>query len=201
MPDRSRLVSQLRYSIRSPGFVTQYARRLTHGAWLWVTLAGHVAMYRAVMRSDATRDPDDAVGSSNRDRRSARPRCPYGPGTGSLRRLETARYQGIDISPDTLRAAQRAPVGFEFHDKPPRPALVRALSFDCVPDEHRNHPRVHAHTVFTRSPPAVIESCPAKAQRVLRPDGLLFDFTVNSTRGAEAKKAAGAARGPLLPFP
>lgn len=204
MPDRPSLTRRLDNAIRNPERIAPYARRLARDAWLHLTSADHVAYYRAVMRSDAARGADVAVGSRSRERWLALGLLQFEYlrghglaasdrmleiGCGNLRAgwrfaryLDTGRYYGIDISPDILLAAQRTVVDYGLQDKLPQLALVRDLTFDFLPNEHFTV--IHAHSVFSHSPRHVIEECLAHVPRILHPDGF-FDFTFDRTDDVE----------------
>src|SRR5437764_15183967 len=61
--DRSRLAFMIRYAVRHPGRIVPHARRLARDAVLRLRNRDHVSYYRAVMRSDAARSDEGAVGS------------------------------------------------------------------------------------------------------------------------------------------
>src|SRR5437868_1498934 len=61
--DRSRLAFMIRYAMRHPGRIVPHARRLARDAVLRLRNRDHVSYYRAVMRSDAARSDEGAVGS------------------------------------------------------------------------------------------------------------------------------------------
>jgi SAM-dependent methyltransferase len=204
MPNRSSIEYQMRYALRHPSRIRPHVRRLARDAWLKLISADHVEYYRSVMRSDAARSADRAVGSKDRDRWLALGAMQFDYlvghglaagdrlleiGCGNLRagwrfieHLEAERYYGIDISPDILLAAQRTLVERGLRDKLPHLAIVRDLTFDFLPDEHFTV--VHAHSVFSHSPLHVIDECLAHVGRILHPDGF-FDFTFGRTEGAE----------------
>ena len=65
--NRSSLTFKVAYAIRNPDRITAYARRRGRDAWLWLTTRDHVSYYRAVMRSDAARSHEAAVGSKTHE--------------------------------------------------------------------------------------------------------------------------------------
>ena len=88
--------------------------------------------------------------------------------------LRPGHYHGIDISPDILLGAGRTVARQGLQDKLPHLSLVRDLTFDFLPAEHFSV--VHAHSVFSHSPPEVVEECLRHVGRILRPSGF-FDFS------------------------
>ncbi|MEV0590369.1 class I SAM-dependent DNA methyltransferase [Nonomuraea cavernae] len=201
---RSSLVHQAGYALRHPHKIVPHLRRLTRDTWLRLRTRDHVAYYRAVMKSDAARSPEGAVGSHSHRRWLALGRMQFDYlrehglkpefrmleiGCGNLRAgrlfidyLDHGNYYGIDISPDILIAAQDTIVEHGLHDKLPHLTAVRDLRFAFLPDGHFDV--VHAHSVFSHSPPEVIEECFAHVGRVMRAGGW-FDFTFDRTVGKE----------------
>ncbi len=96
--------------------------------------------------------------------------------------LDPGNYYGIDISPDILLAAQGVVGQYGLQAKLPHLALVRDLRLEFLPDGQFDV--VHAHSVFSHSPLAVIGECLAHVGRVMAPGGF-FDFTFDRTDGAE----------------
>ncbi|GAA2661674.1 class I SAM-dependent methyltransferase [Streptomyces aculeolatus] len=203
--NRTTLTHRVRYAARHPDRVPRYLARAGRDAWLRLRHPrDHVAYYRAVMRSDSAADPEAAVGSKTHDRWLALGKMQFDYlvghglrpgdrmleiGCGNLRAgwrfidyLERGRYYGLDISPDILFAAQDTVVRHGLQDKLPRLTPVRDLTFAFLPDGHFRV--VHAHSVFSHSPPHVIDECLAHVGRVLRPDGW-FDFTFDRTETEE----------------
>jgi SAM-dependent methyltransferase len=202
--DRSRLTYQAGYALRHPDRITGYARRLGRDAWLALRSRDHVAYYRAVMRSDAARSREAAVGSKSHESwlQIGQLQFDYLLGHGlkpSMRMLEigcgnlragrlfaeyldAGNYYGIDISPDILLAAQQVVAQYGLAAKLPHLALVADLTLGFLPDGLFDV--VHAHSVFSHSPPAVIDECLAHVGRVMTPGGF-FDFTFDRTQGAE----------------
>ena len=202
--DRSRLSFKIIYAIRHPGRIAGYLRRRSRDAWLRLTSPDHVSYYRAVMRSDASRSADGAVGSPSRDYwlQIGQLQFDYATGhglkpdmrmleigCGNLRagrlfidHLEPGNYYGIDISPDILMAAQDTIAEHDLLAKLPHLTLVRDLRLHFLPD--RAFDFVHAHSVFSHSPVEVIDECLAHVGRILAPEGF-FDFTFDRTDGAE----------------
>jgi SAM-dependent methyltransferase len=202
--DRSRLSYKIGYAVRHPGRIPPYARRLARDAWLGLVSRDHVSYYRAVMRSDATRGDEGAVGSHTHESWLKLGQLQFDYlvkhgltpgmrmleiGCGNLRAgrlfigyLDAGYYYGIDISPDILLAAQRTLTEVGLQDKLPHLTLVSDLKLAFLPAGHFNV--VHAHSVFSHSPVEVIEQCLGSVGRVMKDDGF-FDFTFNRTEGAE----------------
>jgi SAM-dependent methyltransferase len=202
--DRSRLAYQACYALRHPDRVAGYARRLGRNAWLALRTPDHVAYYRAVMRSDAARSREGAVGSETHESwlRIGQMQFDYllghglkpqmrmlEIGCGNLRAgrlfasyLDAGNYYGIDISPDILLAAQQVVAGHGLAAKLPHLTLVADLRLAFLPDGLFDV--VHAHSVFSHSPLPVIDECLAHVGRVMAPGGF-FDFTFDRTEGAE----------------
>lgn len=156
------------------------------------------------MRADASRSSDAAVGSSSRESwlRTGQLQFDYlvghglkpdmrmlEIGCGNLRAgrlfidyLDAGHYYGIDISPDILLAAERTLAEFGLQRKIPHLALVDDLRLDFLPDDWFDV--VHAHSVFSHSPLAVITECLAHVGRIMVPGGF-FDFTFDRTDGTE----------------
>ncbi|MGX1563284.1 class I SAM-dependent methyltransferase [Streptomyces sp. NPDC055506] len=203
--NRSTLAHQVRYALRHPGRVPAHARRAARDAWLRLRYRDHISYYRAVMASDAARSAEAAVGhnpSREAWTRIGRMQFDYlvghglrpqhrmlEIGCGNLRagrlfidHLEVGHYYGIDISPHILLAAQDTLVSEGLQSKMPYLALADDLTFAFLPDAHFDV--VHAHSVFSHSPPHVIEECFAHVGRILAPGGF-FDFTFDRTEGEE----------------
>ena len=202
--DRSRLAYQARYALRHPDRIAGYARRLGRDAWLALRAPDHVAYYRAVMRSDAARSREGAVGSKTHESwlqigqmqfdyllgHGLKPQMRMLEiGCGNLRAgrlfasyLDAGNYYGIDISPDILLAAQQVVAGHGLAAKLPHLTLVADLRLAFLPDGFFDV--VHAHSVFSHSPLPVIDECLASVGRVMAPGGF-FDFTFDRTEGAE----------------
>ena len=202
--DRSRLAYQAQYALRHPDRIAAHARRLGRDAWLALRARDHVAYYRAVMRSDAARSREGAVGSKTHDSwlRLGQLQFDYllehglkppmrmlEIGCGNLRAgrlfaayLDAGNYYGIDISPDILLAAQRVVADYGLQAKLPHLGLVDNLRLEFLPDAQFDV--VHAHSVFSHSPLAVVDECLAHVGRVMVPGGF-FDFTFDRTDGAE----------------
>jgi len=202
--DRSRLMFMIRYAARHPGRIVPYSRRLARDAVLRLKNRDHVSYYRAVMKSDAARSDEGAVGSHTHESwlKIGQMQFDYlvshglkpgmrmlEIGCGNLRagrlfidHLDAGDYYGIDISPDILLAAQRTLAEVGLQDKLPHLTLVQDLKLAFLPAGHFDV--VHAHSVFSHSPLEIIEECLAHVGRVMRPDGF-FDFTFDRTEGAE----------------
>src|SRR3984893_18924164 len=202
--DRSRLAFMIRYAMRHPGRIVPHARRQAREAVLRLRTRNQVSYSRAVMRSDAARSDEGAVGSHTHESwlKIGQMQFDYlvshglkpgmrmlEIGCGNLRagrlfieHLDAGDYYGIDISPDILLAAQRTLAEADLQDKLPHLALVQDLKLEFLPAGHFD--MVHAHSVFSHSPIEVIEECLAHIGRVIKPDGF-FDFTLDRTEGAE----------------
>jgi SAM-dependent methyltransferase len=202
--DRSRLSYKLGYALRHPARVIPYLRRRGRDALLRLKSADHVSYYRAVMRSDATRCAEAAVGSHTHEswlklgqmqfdyllRHGLEPGDRMLEiGCGNLRAgrlfidyLDPGNYYGVDISPDILMAAQRTLIEFGLQAKLPHLTLVDDLKFGFLPDAQFTV--IHAHSVFSHSPLEVIEECLAHVGRIMTPDAV-FDFTFDRTEGTE----------------
>jgi len=202
--DRSRFVFKIIYAIRHPARIAGYVRRRSRDAWLQFRSADHVSYYRAVMRADASRSADSAVGSPSHDywlevgqlqfdyatSHGLKPEMRMLEiGCGNLRAgrlfidyLEPGSYYGVDISPDILLAAQDTVAQYGLTAKLPHLALVRDLRLHFLPDGAFDF--VHAHSVFSHSPIEVIDECLAHVGRIMTPGGF-FDFTFDRTEGAE----------------
>ncbi|MER6090290.1 class I SAM-dependent DNA methyltransferase [Streptomyces bluensis] len=207
-PSRNRrsLTHQLRYALRYPERVPAHTRRAARDAWLRLRYRrDHIGYYRAVMASDTARSAEAAVGHNpSRERWAQLGRMQFDYlvrhglrphhrmleiGCGNLRagrlfidHLESGHYYGIDISPDILLAAQDTLVREGLQPKLPHLVLVDDLTLAFLPDARFDV--VHAHSVFSHSPPHVIEECFAHVGRVLAPGGF-FDFTFDRTEGRE----------------
>jgi SAM-dependent methyltransferase len=202
--NRASLPYKLRYAAQNPDKVQAYLSRLARDLKLRAAHRSHVAYYRAVMRADAAKSPEAAVGSPTRERWLKLGQMQFDYllkhglkpgdrileiGCGNLRAgwrfidyLDAGNYYGIDISPDILLAAQHTLVRQDLRDKLPHLTLVNDLKLDFLPSRHFTV--VHAHSVFSHSPIHVIDECLAHVGRVLAPDGF-FDFTFDRTEGTE----------------
>jgi SAM-dependent methyltransferase len=202
--DRSRLSFKIAYALRHPDRIGGYLRRRGRDTWLRMHARDHVSYYRAVMRSDAARSREAAVGSKTRESWLKLGQLQFDyltghglkPGTrmleigcGNLRAgrlfidyLDPGHYYGIDISPDILLAAGDTVAEFGLQDKLPYLTVVRDLRLAFLPAGHFDV--VHAHSVFSHSPIEVIDECLAHAGRIMAPGGF-FDFTFDRTEGAE----------------
>lgn len=203
-PDRSRLVFKVGYALRHPARVLPYARRRGRDALLSLKTGDHVSYYREVMKSDAARSREGAVGSHTHEswlklgqlqfdylvRHGLQPGDRMLEiGCGNLRAgrlfigyLDPGNYYGIDISPDILLAAQQTITEYGLQAKFPHLTLVSDLKFGFLPPERFSV--VHAHSVFSHSPIEVIGECLAHVGRIMTRDGI-FDFTFDRTEGAE----------------
>jgi SAM-dependent methyltransferase len=201
--DRSSLSHKIRYATRNPRRIPPYARRLARDTWLRLKTRDHVSYYRAVMKSDAARSPEGAVGSKTHDRWLALGKMQFDylvghglkPGDRMLEigcgnlpagwrfidYLDVVGYYGLDISPDILIAAQETIKEHGLQAKLPHLTPVRDLRFAFLPDDAFTV--AHAHSVCSHSPIGVIEECFTHIGRVLAPGGF-FDFTFDRTEGA-----------------
>jgi SAM-dependent methyltransferase len=202
--DRSRLTFKVAYAARHPDRIVSYVRRQARDAWLRHSTPDHVSYYRAVMRSDTARSSEAAVGSKTHEswlqigqmqfdyliKHGLKPDMRMlDIGCGNLRAgrlfidyLDSANYYGTDISPDILLAAQRTVEEYGLQRKMPYLTLTNDLKLAFLPDGHFDI--VHAHSVFSHSPLAVIDECLAHVGRIMAPGGR-FDFTFDRTEGSE----------------
>jgi len=202
--DRSRLAFKIAYALDHPDRIIGYTRRRCRDAWLGLRSRDHIAYYRAVMRSDAARSREGAVGSKTHESWLQIGQLQFDYlvshglkpgmrmleiGCGNLRAgrlfidyLDAGEYYGLDISPDILLAAQQVVAEHGLQAKLPHLVLVRDLRLEFLPDSQFDV--VHAHSVFSHSPIAVIDQCLAHIGRVMVPGGF-FDFTFDRTDGAE----------------
>ncbi|WP_157250851.1 class I SAM-dependent methyltransferase [Nonomuraea typhae] len=202
--DRSSIRHQARYALTHPDRILPHLRRVARDTWLRLRTHDHVGYYRAVMKSDAARSPEAAVGSKSHKRWMAMGQMQFEYlvehglqpehrmleiGCGNLRAghwfiayLEPGHYHGLDISPDILMAAQDTLTTYKLQDRLPYLTPVRDLRLAFLPDGHFDV--VHAHSVFSHSPLEVIDECLAHVGRVLKADGW-FDFTFDRTDGKE----------------
>ncbi len=202
--NRSQLSYKIGYAVRHPDRIAAYARRRGRDAWLSLRADDHLSYYRAVMRSDAARSHQGAVGSKTRESwlkigqlqfdyllgHGLKPAMRMLEiGCGNLRAgrlfidyLDAGNYYGIDISPDILLAAGDTVAEFGLQRKLPHLALVRDMRFAFLPAGQFDV--VHAHSVFSHSPVEVIDECLGSIGRVMASGGF-FDFTFDRTTGAE----------------
>ncbi|MFS2295205.1 MAG: class I SAM-dependent methyltransferase, partial [Actinomadura sp.] len=126
--NRASLTYKLRYAAKNPDRIKPYLARTARDLKLRVTSRNHVAYYRAVMKYDAAKSPEAAVGSRSHERWLKLGQMQFDYllehglkpgdrmleiGCGNLRAgwrfidyLDAGNYYGIDISPDILLAAQ-----------------------------------------------------------------------------------------------
>lgn len=202
--DRSKLSFKIGYALRHPGKISGYVKRRGRDALLRMKSPDHVSYYRAVMRSDAARSRDAAVGSHTRESWLELGRLQFDfavshglkpdmrmleIGCGNLRAgrlfidyLEPGNYYGVDISPDILLAAQDTIAEQGIAARLPYLTLVTDLRLQFLPDASFDF--VHAHSVFSHSPIEVIEECFAHVGRLMTADAF-FDFTFDRTEGTE----------------
>jgi SAM-dependent methyltransferase len=202
--DRSRLTYKIAYALQHPDRIAGYARRRGRDALLALQSRDHLAYYRAVMRSDAGRSREAAVGSKTHESwlqigqmqfdyllgHGLKPQARMLEiGCGNLRAgrlfidyLDSGNYYGLDISPDILLGAQQTIVDYGLQAKLPHLTVVQDMRMEFLPDAQFDV--VHAHSVFSHSPIEVIDECLAHIGRVMVPGGF-FDFTFDRTDGAE----------------
>ena len=200
--DRSRLAFIMRYAVRHPERIVPHARRLARDLVLRLRHRDHVSYYRAVMRSDAARGDEGAVGSRTHESWLKLGQMQFDYlvshglkpgmrmleiGCGNLRagrlfieHLDAGDYYGIDISPDILLAAQRTLAEAGLQHKLPHLTLVQDLKLEFLPAGYFDV--VHAHSVFSHCPIEVIDECLAHVGRIMKPGGF-FDFTFDRTEG------------------
>ena len=167
----------------------------------------HLSYYSAVGDADVASGHATAVGDINspRSRRIGKLQFSYlrrhglrpddkvlEIGCGNLRAgwrlirfLEPGNYYGVDISAEALRSAAQTVTTHELTDKRPHLELVQDMSFSSLPTAAFDV--IHAHSVFSHTPLAVIEDCFAHVGRLMKPDGY-FDFTFKRTQGREYRK-------------
>ncbi|MDJ1133169.1 class I SAM-dependent methyltransferase [Streptomyces iconiensis] len=196
---------RLLHAARHPDRLLRYVRRLTRD-WRLLRASGgdHIAFYRAVMRSDVSKDANAAVGTPSQERWEAVGELQFSYlrshgllpthhlleiGCGNLRAgwrfidyLAPGHYYGVDISPDILLAAQRVLAARGLQGKLPHLSLVEDMGLAHLPEGHFD--MAHAHSVFSHSPLHVIDECLTHIPRVLKPGGFL-DFTYNRTDDEE----------------
>jgi len=202
--NRSKISFKIGYAARHPGRVLPYAQRLGRDVWLRFQSHDHLSYYRAVMRSDAARSREGAVGSNTRESWLKIGQLQFDyllghglkPGArmleigcGNLRAgrlfidyLDAGNYYGLDISPDILLAAQDTVTEFGLQGKLPHLTLVQDMRLAFLPEGQFDV--VHAHSVFSHSPIHVIDECLSNIGRLMAPDGF-FDFTFDRTSGEE----------------
>lgn len=202
--DRSRFWFKVGYALRRPGRIAGYVKRHGRDAWLRAKSPDHVSYYRAVMRSDAARSREGAVGSHTHESwlELGQLQFDYAVshglkpdmrmleiGCGNLRAgrlfidyLDAGNYYGLDISPEILMAAQDTIAEYSLAAKLPHLTIVKDLHLRFLPDQAFDF--VHAHSVFSHSPIEVIDECLANVGRIMTPGGF-FDFTFDRTEGIE----------------
>ncbi|MFI0355318.1 class I SAM-dependent methyltransferase [Actinomadura sp. 9N407] len=202
--NRASLAYKAGYAVRNPEKVQPYMRRLARDAWLRMSTRDHVGYYRAVMKDDASRSAERAVGGRSHRHWLALGKMQFDYlaghglrptdrlleiGCGNLRAgrlfidyLEPGNYYGVDISPDILLAAHDTLGRYGLQDRLPHLTLVRDLGLEFLPAGLFDV--VHAHSVFSHSPLPVIRECFENIGRVMAPGGF-FDFTFDRTEGKE----------------
>lgn len=196
---RNRLVHLVGRGLRRPGLVVPYLRRRLRNRRLRARAGSHPEFYRAVMADDVRRKSAwGAVGTPGHDRWMALGQLQFDYltdhglephhrlleiGCGNLRAgwrfvryLDAGNYMGVDISPEILLAAHQTIADYELQDKRPVVSLVDGASLQALPAAWFDV--VHAHSVFSHTPPDVVEAYLREAWRVLVPAGF-FDFTYN----------------------
>lgn len=190
---RSTVVTHIRTGLRHSARVLG---KLLRNQSLKATSRTHTEFYRAVMASNARRDPDAAIGSDTREHWMKVGQMQFSYllthglrpdhrildiGCGNLRAgwrmiqyLDSGHYYGVDISPDILLAALKELHSQKLQHKYPHLVLVNDLRFDFLPDQ--SFDVIHAHSVFTHTHADVIDQCFASAARLLKSDGF-FDLT------------------------
>jgi ubiquinone/menaquinone biosynthesis C-methylase UbiE len=110
-------------------------------------------------------------------------------GCGSLRAghlfieyLSAGNYYGIDVSADSLIAAQQVIAEFGLQAKMPHLTLVSGLDLRFLPPS--KFTVVQAHNVFARAPAEAIGEGLAQVSRVMTRDAI-FDCTFDRADGAE----------------
>jgi len=203
--DRNKLAYKIQKAISKPDMIVPYLRRALRNRRLCSQGGSHIGFYREIMHAEATKSPDIAVGSSNRDhwmdvgqlqfdylvRHGLKPdHSILEIGCGNLRAgwrliqyLQPGKYYGIDISPDILVAGLKNIEEFQLQEKLPHLAIVENLRLGFLPSDHFDV--VHAHSVFSHTPLEVLDECLTHVGRVMRPDGF-FDFTWLLSEGAPA---------------
>ena len=215
LANRASLTHKIGYAVRHPARITPYVKRTARDTWLRLKHPDHVAYYRAVMASDAGRNPEAAVGSRSHDRWLALGEMQFdylaehglAPGhrmldigCGNLRagwrfiaHLDTGNYYGIDISPDILISAKQTLTTYELQDKLPHLTLTQDLKLDFLPVRPlRRRPRAQRLLALTdrrhRRVPGPCRPDPGP-RRLLR-------LHLRPHRG---RRTPGPARGLLLP--
>ena len=190
---RSRLITHIRAGLLHS---TKLLRRMLRNQSLKAHSRTHTDFYRAVMASNARRDPDAAIGSDSREhwlkvgemqfsyllKHGLRPdHRILDIGCGNLRagwrliqHLDPGKYYGVDISPEILLAALKQIRDQHLQHKYPHLVLVSDLNFEFLPDQAFDV--IHAHSVFTHTRADVIDQGFASAARILKPNGF-FDLT------------------------
>ena len=213
--DRSRLRFMIRYAARHPGRIVPHGRRLARDAMLRLKNRDHVGYYRAVMKADAARSDEGAVGSHTHESwlKIGQMQFDYlvshglkpgmrmlEIGCGNLRagrlfidHLDAGDYYGIDISPDILLAAQRTLAEAGLQDKLPHLTLVQDLKL-AVPAGQALRRGARAQRVLAL-PGRGHRGVPG-ARRADHEAGRLLRLHLRPDRG---RRAPGAARGLLLP--
>lgn len=197
-------LGSVRHAMQYPQRARRYLRRLRRDAVLRLRHRDHIAYYSAVVDDAIVHGEATAVGNTGRrgwneiglmqfdylKRHGLTPQHHLLEiGCGNLRAgwrfinyLDAGNYYGIDISLEVLFAAQAIVADHDLADKLPHLTLVKDMTFSFLPAAYFDV--VHAHSVFSHSPLAVIEECFSHLPRVMKPDAF-FDFTFNRTDGTE----------------
>lgn len=202
MPNtRNSILHLIRRAKNKPELILPYLRRRVRNWRIRLRTRSHPEFYREVMADDVIRrSARGAVGTPSHERWLALGQLQFDYltghglerthdlleiGCGNLRAgwrfiqyLDPDRYTGVDISPDIVVAAHQTVVDYELQDKRPRVTLVDGTSLDFLPDG--SFDVMHAHSVFSHTPPDVVEAYLRQARRLLRPGGF-FDFTYNES--------------------
>lgn len=195
-------IYKIRRAIQRPELVMSILRRTLRNVPIKLSRTDHLAFYREVMARRASKDPDRAIGSPDRQgwmemgklqfdylvRHGLQPSHKLLEiGCGNLRAgwrfisyLEPGNYFGIDISPDILLAGERTIAEFNLQVKVPHLFPIDHMNSEFLPECYFDI--IHAHSVFTHSPSDVIEACFANIGRIMKHNAF-FDFTFFSSDG------------------
>ncbi len=199
---RNSLVHLVRTGIEKPAQIFPYLRRRARNVRLRFGTKSHPEFYRGVMSDDfSRRGGTGAVGTiAEKDwLRIGKMQFDYltshgldrsdrilEVGCGNLRAgwrfiefLDSGNYVGVDISPEILIDATRTIGDRGLQERTPRLYLYDGLDLSFLPDGYFDV--VHAHSVFSHTPPEVVSSLLGEARRVLKPGGF-FDFTYNQSQ-------------------
>ena len=197
MEDPSRLSYKIKKALRNPGRIIPFLKKYFTFKRIAASSKGHLDYYGKLVDLKAQTNPDLAVGSTSKDswlsigelqfnylvKHGLQPNHHFlDLGCGNLRAgwriidyLEGAKYTGVDISSEIIRAAAKTLVDKELMPKRPYLYLVGDTHLEFLPSGYFDV--VHAHSVYTHCPEEVIRSSMLGVKRVLRPEGF-FDFTI-----------------------